>query len=78
LFAAPITNHQSPIPKPGDRILYRFQNQWEEGTLIEFWNPRYPSIQTYTPNFSFFTANVKGRIKKGYGLQQIKELKGGT
>jgi hypothetical protein len=58
--------------KPGDRILYGYQNQWEEGTLIEFWNPRHPNVQTYTPNFSFFTVNVKGRIKKGYGLQQIK------
>lgn len=74
LFAAPITNHQSSILniKPGDRILYGYQNQWEEGTLIEFWNPRHPNVQTYTPNFSFFTVNVKGRIKKGYGLQQIK------
>lgn len=58
--------------KPGDRVLYGFKGQWSEGILIEFWNPRYPDIQTYTPGFSFFEVNVRGRIKKGYGLQQIK------
>lgn len=58
--------------KPGDKCQYGFKGEWQEGILIEFWNPQYPHLQTYAPNFSYFTVQVGGKIKRGYGLHQLR------
>lgn len=58
--------------KPGDKAQYGFKGKWLEGIFVEFYNPQFPHLKTYTPNFSYFEIKVNGKIKRGYGMHQLK------
>lgn len=62
----------------GDRVEYKYPKSagghWEEGIFLGFYDPAYPSNTAQTERYSFIEVEIRGVIRKAYGLHQIRKV----